>query len=464
MRAGAVVGMLVGWCAAGAGVALAQPAHLAPEDVPGGALEAEPPAIDVVTFGVGERIFEKFGHAALCLRYHAPEHPAVCFNYGVTDFNAGSVMIWNFLRTQQQFWVEPTSFDSLYSFYEWEDRDIWLQTLPIAGTQARALEAKLWSDLQEANRYYYYDHFFDNCTTRLRDMIDHATDGALRVGSEARYPMTFRQLGYRGLAEMPALQVVSDLVVGRQIDEHPTMWQAMFHPEIFRQQISAKLGAPPRLLYKRRGPGFPVEGSSGRLGLLALALAFVVPLVVAQWRRRFQATALAWVTFALVLLGMLVWGLAIVSSIPGVRYNEAVFVVMPVDIVLPFLGAARRRRYALARIGVLALVSLLAAVGVFHQPLWIWILAVLLPMATIALDLPHGLALLGRAVVPDAAVAAAAVSAVPAVAAPAAAAPAAAAPAAAEPAAAEPAAVSEPAAAEPAVATGAPPSADDASA
>jgi len=403
MRAGVVAVVL----AVGASVALAQPAHLNPDEVPGGAIEAEPPAIDLVTFGVGARIFEKFGHTALCLRYHAPEHPGVCFNYGVTDFSAGSVMIWNFLRTQQRFWVEPTSFDSLYSFYEWADRDIWLQALPITGAQARALEAKLWSNVEEANRYYYYDHFFDNCTTRLRDMIDHATGGALRAGSEARYPMTFRELGYRGLAGMPPLLVTSDLVIGRQLDEHPTVWQAMFHPEIFRQQISATLGAVPRLLYKRRGPAFPVEGGSGRLGVLAAALAFAVPLVVAQWRRRFQRAALAWVTFALVVLGTLVWGLAIVSSIAGVRYNEAVFVVMPLDLALPFLSAQRRRRYALGRIAVLALVSLLAAIGVFHQPLWMWILAVFLPMVTIALDLPHGLLQLGLAA-PAAAAAAAA--------------------------------------------------------
>jgi hypothetical protein len=200
------------------------------------------------------------------------------------------------------------------------------------------------------------------------------------------------------------LLVATDLVIGRQADDQPTVWQAMFHPEIFRQQIEAKLGVPPRVLYKRRGPAFPAGGSSGRLGLLAVGLAFAVPLLVARWRRRFQTTALVWVTIELALLGALVWGLAIVSSIVGVRYNEAVFVVMPLDLVLPFLGAARRRRYALARVGLLALTSLLIAVGVFHQPLWLLILIVFVPMVTIALDLPHGLRGYGRsASTPDAA-------------------------------------------------------------
>jgi hypothetical protein len=191
---------------------------------------------------------------------------------------------------------------------------------------------------------------------------------------------------------MPPLLVASDLVAGRDIDQRPTMWQAMFHPEIFRLELAEKLGAEPRMIYQRQGPAFPVDGSSGRLALLAIGLGFALPLALAQWRRRWQRTAQVFATLPLVVLGVLVWGLAIVSSIPAVRYNEAVLVALPLDLVLPLLGTAGRRRYALGRLAGLALVSLLAAIGVLHQPLWPLVLVVALPMATIAFDLPHGLA------------------------------------------------------------------------
>ena len=386
-----LVGLVVIGCAIGAGVARAQPAHLNPDEVPGAALEAEPPQIDVLTFGTGEPIFEKFGHAALCLRYHDPQHPSVCFNYGVTNFAETDAMVWNFLRGQQRFWVEPTSLATMVSFYEWEDRDIWVQTLP-ATVDARALEAALWANLDEDKRFYNYDHFFDNCTTRLRDLIDQAAHGALRAGTDVRYPVSFRDIGRPGLAEFPALLVLSDLMTGRRIDAYPTVWEAMFHPVIFRHELEVQLGAVPRQLSRRHGPAFPTEvGSTGRLGLFAVGLAFAIPLVIAQWRRRFVRAAVAWLTLELVVLGVLVWGLAIVSSIPAVRYNEAVLVVMPLDLVLPFLGAARRRRYALARVALLVAVSLLAAIGVLHQPLWVLIAVVFVPMITIALELPHGL-------------------------------------------------------------------------
>ena len=388
MRRAAVLGVALAAVLA-AGEVRAQPQHLAPGDAARGAIELEPPAIDLLTFGVGERIFEKFGHAAICLHYHQPEHPDVCFNYGVTDFTAGASMVWTFLRGTHKFWVEPTTLASMVQFYEWEDRDIWRQRLPIAGDDARALEARLWSDIREENRYYYYDHFLDNCATRVRDLIDQATHGALRAGSDAPFPKTYRELGRRGLAGMPLLLVLSDLVTGRQLDERPTQWHAMFHPGNLRVQVASRLHAVPEMLYRRHGRPFPLRGSSGRLDFLAIAVALALPLFVARTLRRHERAALVLAAVALSLLAMLVWGAAIVSAIPAVRYNEALLIVLPTDIALPLLSPVWRRRYARLRLcGLVALVVLVFA-GVLHQPLMIVILAAALPMLTIAFDLPQ---------------------------------------------------------------------------
>jgi hypothetical protein len=379
---------------AAAGTARAQPAHLAPGEVPSGALEPEPPVIELLTFGIGARIFEKFGHAAICLRYHQPEHPEICFNYGVTNFNtsgsAGPVMVWKFLRGEQKFWVEPTTLTAMLAFYRGEDRDIWRQTLPITGAAARAIETQLWSDIREENRYYDYDHFHDNCATRLRDLIDRATGGALAPDRGVRHGRTLREIGRRGLAGMPLLLVTSDLITGRELDQHPTVWQAMFHPEILRSEVALRLRAPPELIYRRHGPPFPTLGKSGRLHFLALVVALAVPLFIAHAVRRHQTAALWVVCGGLALLGAVVWSVAIISPIPALRWNEAVFVVMPIDLALPLLSPAWQRRYARIRLGLLGVVAVLGLIGVFHQPLWVAILAVALPMVTVALDLPHG--------------------------------------------------------------------------
>ncbi len=425
---------------------------------PVGPREAEPPIVELLTFGVGERIFEKYGHAAICLRYHDPRSRPTCFNYGVTSFDDGPVLIWRFLRGVQRFWVEPAPWGEpwaashgrprgMIGFYTWEDRDIWSQRLPLTGVEARAIEARLWDNLREDRRFYRYDHFRDNCTTRLRDLIDEVTGGKLREGSDEPYPLTYRELGRRGLAELPPLLVLSDFVIGRFVESRPTLWEAMFHPDVLRRVVEERLGAAPQAIHRRRGPPFPTSGPSGRLELALIGLVVALPLLVARgaarrarriagrlglpgWAPPLVAGAaiaasgvclwLGWRAGAAPLLGLgallvlgaiaaseraalilaaahlalwgaVVWAAAILSPIPDVRWNEAVLVVTPLDAALPLLREAWRRRYAQLRVALLLGVSLLGAIGVLVQPLWVPILVAFMPLAVIAFDLPRAL-------------------------------------------------------------------------
>ena len=421
-----------------AGIASAQPRFPAIEPI----RESEPPVIDLVTFGVGERIFEKFGHAAICMRYHAPKQVPICFNFGVTDFAGGAPMVWRFVTGTQRFWVQPSTWGAMYGFYRGEDRDIWVQTLPLTTAEARTIEAALWASVEGTSGHYTYDHFFENCTTQLRDLIDRTTGGKLSVGGDARYPHTFRELGRRGLSELAPLIVLADFVLGRQLEDYPTVWEAMFHPTVLRLEIERRLGVTPVLIYKRQGYAFPKDGPTGRIEMLAIALVFALPLLFlhvragraaiafpyaaalgvvlvatlpalwfafgpwslvvpvaaaaafagAWWRPRI---AVAWAALHLAFWGIVIWGLAIVSSIPGVRWNEAVLVAMPFDLILPFLPARLRRRYAQIRTLQVLLVSLLSTLGVLVQPLYVPILVVLIPMLMLALPGLELQALLG---------------------------------------------------------------------
>jgi hypothetical protein len=441
--------LVLGMAALPAAVAHAQPVKLGPQEVAALTAGGEVPEVIVLTFGVGPRIFEKFGHAAICLRYPMSGREPLCFNYGVTDFNAAGKLVWGFLRGEQKFWLEPERWYAMISFYEVEDRDVFEQKLALTVEQARAFEHKLLGDLaDDAHRFYIYDHFSDNCTTRLRDMIDAITGGKLRDGSDVDYPMTFRAMGRRGLAEQGTLLALTDFLIGRALDRDPTVWEAMFYPAVLREQIETKLGVKPTQIYKREGLPFAEQGSfAGRFGMLALAMIFTLPLALAAWRRRtherlasmsisserddagvaqpasnasgesrmnvndgpadprvivsprspsgtidarvsfargVERIALAWAALYLGLWGLIIWALVAVSAIPGVRWNEAVLVFVPFDLALPFVGIALRRRYARGRVIALLLISALCAVGILHQPLWIPIMSAIVPLAIAA--------------------------------------------------------------------------------
>jgi hypothetical protein len=397
----------------------------------------EPPYVDLMTFGVGEVVFEKFGHAAICLRYREPGLDTTCFNFGVSDLHQGVPMLWEFLRGEKEFWVEPLSYAGMLAFYEAEDRDIYVQTLPLTRDQSRELEETLWSSLDGPDSRYHYDHFFENCSTRIRNVLDKATRGALSVGADVEYPMTFRDLGRRGLSDLPALIVLCDFVCGAQLEDTPSLWQAMFHPDILRGRIEDRLGVAPRIVYHRKGDAFHTDGPTGRWPVLAFAVLFALPIAIARARGRVrigvgaayaavlaylllavmpalwsglgvlslilplvfagafalalvsERGAIAWATVPLVLWGLLIWTLVIASQVPMLGWNEAMFVLVPFDIVLPFLRPAWRRRYAQVRVSLLVLASLLCAIGVLVQPLWVPILWAFLPLALIAFDVPR---------------------------------------------------------------------------
>ncbi|KAB2907280.1 MAG: DUF4105 domain-containing protein [Kofleriaceae bacterium] len=351
---------------------------------------ATPPVIELYTFGRGEIIFEKFGHTALCINYNEQGRETVCFNYGVTDFSmGGGALTWNFIRGKQKFFVEPIPLGGMIAFYRHEDRTIWRQALPLPAEQARAIEAKLLHDIKPENRFYIYDHFADNCTTRLRDIIDVAIGGRLREGSGEPFPLTFRQMGRRGLAELPPLIAFGDFAVGRALDEEISLWQAMFHPFVLRDHVEVVLDAPAELIYERRGPPIPEDGPTNRGWALVIGLAFALPLLASKLTGRFERTAVAIATVPLALIGLIIWTAAIISTIPGLRWNEAIFLYVPFDVVLPFLGAVRRRQYARVRLGMFVVGSLLTALGVFLQPLWVPIVIGYALFGLIAFELPN---------------------------------------------------------------------------
>lgn len=380
--------LVIGLALVTVSTALGQPRKLRASDYNGQIPpSAEPPRVDLYTFERGPVIFEKYGHAALCLHYqHAPGD--VCFNYGVTDFGNVKGLVWGFLRGTTKFWVEPAALEETLRFYTWEDRTIWRQILPTTPAQARALEAKLWGDLHESRRYYEYDHFFDNCTTRLRDMIDDTFAGALRADADKpdpADPRSFRELGYSGLAEFPPLLAISDFAVGRDIDVAPTLYEKMFLPDEVRLNVATRLGVVPELIYQRKGPPFPSQGSKGREVVALIGLATALLLALALWRRRLTRTALAIAMVPTLFMGLVIWTLVAISAIPSLRFNEVALMYWPFDLVILWLAWPRKQLYARVKVGVLAGLAVLALLDVLRQPLWAPMAMIGLPFLVLAL-------------------------------------------------------------------------------
>ena len=335
------------------------------------------PVVTLVTMGIGSLIWERHGHIALCIQYENPQD-SVCYNYGIGDFHHAGKMAWGFFRGTNSFWVGRQDPREMLWVYHHADRAIWIQPLPLSKDEVAKVIDKLESDVQEENKYYAYDHFWDNCTTRVRGVLDDATGGSLRAMAEKLTvpDRTYRDLardGFYGTGRGPLL--ITDIAMGRVTDRVPTYWERMFLPDYMRDAAATRWNIKPIEIYSRVGAPPLRDGPSGRFILAFIVILLTAPAWLTRLWGRFERTGLALAVAPAAFFGLIFWFLAVISPLPYVRWNETMLILMPFDALLLFLPQPKRKLYARGRVVMLGLVALLMLINVIKQPLfsiWLW--------------------------------------------------------------------------------------------
>jgi hypothetical protein len=78
------------------------------------------------------------------------------------------------------------------------------------------------------NVNYRYDYFYDNCSTRVRDIIDNAVHGQMKAQATALTGTTYRWHALRLMQGNFPLAVGVDIGLGRPSDRELTKWTEMF--------------------------------------------------------------------------------------------------------------------------------------------------------------------------------------------------------------------------------------------
>lgn len=342
----------------------------------------ETPRIELLTMGPGEHVFTHFGHSALCVTDE--RSPAGrCYNWGTADFSDPLALTWDFLRGRAQFWVSVSPRADTVAAYRAEDRSLWSQTLALDATQARSFVERLDRAMTGEERYYRYHHFLDNCTTRIRDHLDQAFDGAL---SRDRTPTgrTWRDFALEGFGGRYPLMVGTDLVLGPFADQRVDAWEAMFLPERLREEVSGRLGVAAVELHLREAPRPSGHPDAGRLLLVGLGLA-LAGIALTLRRRGRPRTARLVVGLPLGLLGVILWGVYLASSLPEVGRLAVLLVLLPTDLLLPVLPSGWARRYqAMRLVGLVGVAAGMLVVTREVPSSLVWIAPILLALLPFA--------------------------------------------------------------------------------
>ncbi len=125
--------------------------------------------ISLLTCSPGDELYSIFGHSAIRI-VDSTRGSDVVYNYGTFDFDDASFYL-KFIRGKLLYYVSAEYFRDFQYQYNATGRNIIEQDLILTVEEKMNFQKALFENLKEENKYYKYDFFFNNCTTRLRDWL-----------------------------------------------------------------------------------------------------------------------------------------------------------------------------------------------------------------------------------------------------------------------------------------------------
>ncbi len=125
-------------------------------------------------------------------------------------------------------------FASFQEQYQYESRSIQEQVLQLSCAEKEQLYLALQTNAKEENKYYRYDFLFDNCSTRLRDIVAKNASKPVVFNKILQKDIpTFRNLLYtyldNGAQHWSKFGI--DLLLGSRLDRKVSNEEAMFLPD-----------------------------------------------------------------------------------------------------------------------------------------------------------------------------------------------------------------------------------------
>jgi len=207
---------------------------------------SESAAISVLTMGPGSNLNDSFGHSAFRI-IDPNQNIDVVYNYGVYNFDTPNFYL-KFIKGQLMYQLDRTDFSLFYQHYSDQNRWIKEQVLDLTIKEKQEVFDFLQNNYLPENRNYIYDFFFENCATRIRDVLAGILKNKLVIDESFVFDIhTFRQLIQKNVHWNSWGSFGMDLAIGAVVDRNASSWEHQFLPEyIFKAlekgQIKRSLG------------------------------------------------------------------------------------------------------------------------------------------------------------------------------------------------------------------------------
>lgn len=295
-------------------------------------------------------VYSLYGHTAI--RYeNLTQGIDIAINYGIFSFSKPYfVLRFVFGLTDYEMGIEY--FEDFKGQYERSGCGVIQQTLNLTDMEKTAIAKAIDKNYLPENRVYRYNYFYDNCTTRARDIILDNINGKVVFENEANPYPSFRELIHQYNERHRWARFGNDLLLGVKADCPTTFGEQQFLPKNLSKDISHAV------IYDKDGSKrkfvesetwiLPVTSDSGSdsfpvspivcLGVLA---ALVVAITTIEAMRK----ANYWLTDTIMMFltgacGLILFAM-IFSQHPTVSLNLQILLLNPLNLV--FLWSASKK-------------------------------------------------------------------------------------------------------------------------
>lgn len=306
--------------------------------------------ISLITCGPGQEIYSLYGHTAL--RYREPSHGVdLAVNWGIFNSRIPHFALRFALGlTDYQMDMEP--FDAFMMNYARQGRWMLSQRLNLTREEKLAISEAVNDNYLPQNRVYRYNYFYDNCTTRARDMVLSHVNGKVDYAGSKTWESTYRKEIHQWNADSRWARLGNDLLLGFQSDKQIGREEQQFVPDSLRKDFdrivivngSSRRALVDSTFYILRPVQLPAETGFplSPLACAALLLTIVIIFTLMEQLRGWNIRALDILLSAASGIAGLLLLMMVFSEHPTVRMNLQILIFNPVVLVWQLVLLCRK--------------------------------------------------------------------------------------------------------------------------
>ncbi|MBQ2210371.1 MAG: DUF4105 domain-containing protein [Prevotella sp.] len=345
--------------------------------------------VSLLTCQPHDEVYSLYGHTAI--RYHdmhKDNSTDAAFNYGVFDFKKPYfVLRFVFGLTDYELGAYPYHF--FLKEYQHFGSMVTEQVLNLSSYEKGVLHQLLSENLRPENKIYRYNYFYNNCTTKARDVIEKCISGKVEYTGREDFTPSYREMVHEMTRNNPWARFGNDLLLGIKADQQTDRRQQEFLPynlmyDFDHAQIYENGQYRPMVKERRVAvpggvqiiqEGFPLSPTV--CGILLLLIGILIFLAEWRWKR----SLLAWDILLMLTTGFIgiTLFLMLFSQHPTVSLNLQFLLLNPLPwfFLWPVIKRRQTRYWTITL--VLAVLFLIGALfQTYAEGIWSLALCLLL--------------------------------------------------------------------------------------